>query len=197
MTDGIGTLCVYCGSNAGTGFDYVGAARGLGRRIAEEGLRLVYGGARVGCMGAVADGALEAGGTVIGVLPEALRARELAHPGLSELHIVGSMHERKSLMADLSDGFVALPGGAGTLEEIFEMWTWAQLGHHAKPCAFLNVNGFYGALVGFLDQLVTTGFVRPAHRDMLIVADEPESLIAACRRYAPPQVAKWIGREER
>ncbi len=197
MTTDLKTLCVYCGSNPGTGFDYVGAARALGRAIAGAGIRLVYGGAKVGCMGAVADGALEAGGTVVGVLPEALRARELAHPGLSELHIVGSMHERKSMMADLSDGFIALPGGAGTLEEVFEMWTWAQLGHHAKPVAFYDAGGFYRPLVGFLDQLVTTGFVRQIHRDMLIVADDPQSLLAACRDYTAPVVAKWIGRDER
>lgn len=172
------------------------AAEELGKTIAKRGQRLVYGGARVGLMGVVANAALAEGGTVIGVLPEALSAKELAHPGLTELHIVGSMHERKAMMADLSDGFVSLPGGIGTLEEIFEVWTWGQLGYHRKPCGFLNVNGFYDRLMDFLDWQVSSGFVKQELRDMVALESDPEVLLTAFDAYVPLAVPKWIIREQ-
>src|SRR4051812_5031661 len=143
-------------------------------------------------MGVIADAVLSAGGTAIGVIPQALVDRELAHSGLTELHIVGSMHERKALMAELSDGFVALPGGIGTLEEIFEIWTWAQLGMHDKPCGLLNIAGYFDPLLEFLDRAVEEKFVRDVHRSMLIVESDPESLLARFEAYDPPKVVKWI-----
>ena len=146
--------------------------------MASSGIGLVYGGASVGLMGAIADAALEVGGQVIGVIPEALERREVAHRGLSDLRVVGSMHERKALMAELSDGFVALPGGIGTLEELFEVWTWGQLGYHAKPCAIYNVGGFYTGLMAFLDHVATAGFLRPDTREMLIVEDSQARLLS-------------------
>jgi uncharacterized protein (TIGR00730 family) len=191
------SICVFCGSNLGARDLYAEAARGLGRAIAGRGLRLVYGGAAVGLMGALADAALAAGGEVIGVIPGALVEREIAHEGLSEIHTVHSMHQRKSLMADLSDAFVALPGGAGTLEETFEIWTWGQLGHHRKAVGLLNVDGFFDALLGFLDQLTTERFMRREHRDMLLVERDPEELLDRFEGYQAPVVEKWIRREER
>jgi hypothetical protein len=191
------SVCVFCGSNSGAKPLYAEAASGFGRAVAERGLRLVYGGARVGLMGAVADAALAAGGEVVGIMPTALVEREIAHAGLSELHEVGSMHERKALMADLSDGFVALPGGAGTLEELFEVWTWGQLGHHRKPVGLINAGGFFDALIAFLDHQEGERFMRREHRDMLIVEREPEPLLARFEVYQPPHVDKWIQREER
>ena len=151
------SVCVFCGSSMGRRPEYRSGAEAIGRAIARSGRTLVYGGAKVGLMGVVADGALSEGGRVIGVLPEALASKELAHEGLAELHIVGSMHERKAKMADFSEGFVALPGGAGTLEEIFEVWTWGQLGYHRKPCGFFNIAGYYDRLLDFLDSMVTEG----------------------------------------
>jgi uncharacterized protein (TIGR00730 family) len=165
--------------------------------IATAGLELVYGGARVGLMGIVADAALAAGGDVIGVLPQALMDRELAHRSLTRLHITRSMHERKALMADLADGFVALPGGIGTFEELFEIWTWGQLGYHAKPVALLDIAGFYQPLLAFLDTVVAAGFVREAHRALLIDESEPGRLIDRMRAFTSPAVAKWIGSAER
>ena len=190
------SLCVFCGSSSGWNAEYVAAAGHMGRRIAERGLTLVYGGAKVGLMGAVADAALNAGGEVIGVLPEALQRKELAHPGLTRLEIVSSMHERKARMAELSDGFVALPGGAGTLEEIFEIWTWGQLGFHNKPAGFLNVAGYYDKLAAFLDHTVTEAFVKAVHRDMLIFDDNAERLLDTMAAYAPPKAEKWLERFE-
>lgn len=190
------SVCVFCGSSPGKRRDYALAARTLGRTIGERGATLVYGGAKVGLMGMVADGALEAGGSVIGVLPEALAAKELAHPGLSELHIVGSMHERKAMMSDLSDGFVSLPGGAGTMEEMFEVWTWGQLGYHRKPCGLLNINGFYGRLLAFMDLMVEEEFLKPEMRDMVLVKDTAAAMLDAFEGYVPPRVPKWITRAE-
>ena len=161
------------------------------------GLKLVYGGARVGLMGRVADAALAAGGEVVGVMPSLLVEKEVAHRGLTEFHEVGSMHDRKALMADLADGFVSLPGGAGTLEEVFEVWTWAQLGYHEKPVAFLNVDGYYDKLIGFVDHIVDEQFLRRQHADMLIVKDDAAALIDACRSYEPQHVTKWITAETR
>src|SRR5476651_1797699 len=166
-------------------------ARLLGKTLAENGIGLVYGGASVGLMGAVADAAQAAGGEVIGVIPRSLLQKELAHTGLTDLRIVESMHERKALMAELSDGFIALPGGIGTLEELFEVWTWAQLGHHAKPCGLLNVRGFYDGLSAFIEHLVTERFLRPPHRNMLIMKDSSEAMLKAIQDYKAPKVTKW------
>ena len=190
-------LCVFSGSSSGVSPDYRKAAEDLGRLIAGQGIGLVYGGAAVGLMGAVADAALAAGGEVIGVIPEALVQREVAHNGLNDLRIVGSMHERKQLMADLSDGFIALPGGIGTFEELFEVWTWTQLGTHAKPCALLNVKGFYNHLLAFLDHVIDEAFLKQVHRDMIVVANEPTALLDALKTHRLPTETKWIGKEER
>ncbi|MFT0859053.1 TIGR00730 family Rossman fold protein [Ancylobacter sp. G4_0304] len=190
-------VCVFLGSNSGNRPAYRAAATALGTALARQGLGLVYGGASVGLMGAVADAALSAGGEVIGIIPQRLVDKEVAHPGLSDLRIVQSMHQRKALMAELSDAFVALPGGVGTLEELFEVWTWAQLGGHAKPCALYNVEGYYDQLLGFLDHVVDEAFMKPAHRDMLLVAEEPGALIERLRAYQPPNVTKWIADRHR
>lgn len=186
-------LCVFCGSSVGRDPGYRRLAEALGRTLAARGIGVVYGGGHVGLMGALADAALAGGGEVIGVIPQALLDREIGHRGLTELRVVGSMHERKALMAELADGFVALPGGIGTLEELFEVWTWAQLGLHARPCGLLDGDGFYAPLVQFLDHLVATGFVRPVHRAMLVTARTPDALLAAFEAYVPPQVGKWVG----
>ena len=170
-------VCVFCGSKPGARPEYADAARALAATLVAAGIDLVYGGGRVGLMGVVADAVLEAGGEVIGVIPDHMSDREIAHYGLTDLRIVGSMHERKALMYELSDGFVALPGGLGTLEELFEITTWSQLGLHAKPTGLLDVAGFYTPLVGFLDQLVTEGFVNERHRRLLRVAADPAGLL--------------------
>lgn len=189
-------ICVYCGSNPGRNADYRAAAVALGQELVARGLKLVYGGAEVGLMGAVADAVLEAGGHVTGIMPQALVEKEIAHKRLSAMHVVSSMHERKRMMADLSDGFVALPGGVGTMEEIFEVWTWAQLGHHDKPCGLLNIAGYYDRLAAFLDHQAAEGFVRAEHRAMLTVEAEPARLLDAFAAYEPPRVAKWVERGE-
>ena len=190
-------LCVFLGSNTGRRPQYEQAAVALGTILAQQGIALVYGGASVGLMGALADAALKAGGEVIGVIPQRLVDKEIAHTGLSDLRIVGSMHERKALMAELSDGFIALPGGAGTLEELFEVWTWAQLGSHAKPCAMLNVEGYFDRLLGFLDHSVEESFMRREHRDMLLSAQDSAELLDKLRSYRAPTVTKWIDPNER
>jgi uncharacterized protein (TIGR00730 family) len=169
----------------------------MGRLLAESGKTLVYGGGSVGLMGVLADAVLEHGGNVIGVIPQSLLDREVGHRTLPELHVVGSIHERKAMMADLADGFLAMPGGMGTLEEFFEIWTWGQLGLHRKPFGLLDVEGFYQPMLAFLDRLVEQRFVRPEHRAMLIVARRPITLLAAMEAYTPPPVPKWIGRESR
>ena len=170
-------VCVFCGSKHGARPQYTEAARAMAAALVAAGVDLVYGGGRVGLMGVVADAVLEAGGEVIGVIPDHMSDREIAHYGLTDLRVVGSMHERKALMYQLSDGFVALPGGLGTLEELFEITTWSQLGLHAKPTGLLDVAGFYTPLVRFLDQLVTEGFVAERHRRLLRVADKPAALL--------------------
>jgi uncharacterized protein (TIGR00730 family) len=190
------SICVFCGSSYGTQEAYADAARETGRVIAEQGYTLVYGGAKVGLMGTVADAALAAGGKVIGVLPRALQDKEIGHQGLTELHLVGSMHERKAKMADLSDAFIALPGGVGTLEEIFEVWTWGQLGYHAKPCGFLNSEGYYDHLVTFLNHQTQEGFTRQVMRDMVQIAATPTEMIGLFENYTPPSAPKWIKRDE-
>jgi uncharacterized protein (TIGR00730 family) len=185
-------VCVFCGSSPGHDPAHRRLTETLARTLAGQGIGIVYGGGRVGLMGALADAALAAGGEVIGVIPQALIDREIGHRGLTDLRVVGSMHERKALMAQLADGFAALPGGVGTLEELFEVWTWAQLGLHTKPCGVLDADGFYAPLVTFLDHLVETGFVRSAHRAMLIAAHSPEELLAAFAAYRAPAVGKWL-----
>lgn len=193
----ITSLCVFCGSSPGHDRSHGRAARALGSALGQAGIHLVYGGGHVGLMGMVADAVLDAGGRVTGVIPQALHDLEVAHHGLTKLHVVGSMHERKALMADLSDGFIALSGGIGTFEELFEIWTWGQLGYHRKPVGLLNIDGFYDKLVGFVDDVVTAGFLRPAHREMLMVDTDAGALVARMQGYEPPLVEKWIGREQR
>jgi uncharacterized protein (TIGR00730 family) len=189
-------LCVFSGSSPGAHPDYAEAADQLGRALAQRGIGLVYGGAHVGLMGVLADAALDAGGEVVGVIPQALVEREIAHRGVSDLRIVGSMHERKALMADLADGFIALPGGMGTLEELFEVYTWTQLGLHAKPLGLLDVRGYYAQLAGFLDHAVEERFLTPEHREMLVVEDRAEAMIEAFARWRPPVRTKWIDRAQ-
>ncbi|ENU21946.1 TIGR00730 family protein [Acinetobacter proteolyticus] len=189
------SICVFCGSSLGNDPIYQQMAEATGRAIAAQGQSLIYGGGRSGLMGVVANSALQAGGRVIGVIPHALVDRELAHTGLSELHIVNNMHERKTKMAELSDAFVALPGGAGTLEEIFEQWTWSQLGIHQKPCAFLNVEGFYDDLLKMLQGSVERGFSQERFVDKLIVAEQIEDILAAFSVYQPV-TPKWMSTAE-
>ncbi len=184
-------VCVFAGSNPGTASAYREAAEALGRAIAARGLDMVYGGARVGLMGIAADAVLAGGRDVIGVIPHALVERELAHTGLTDLRIVSSMHERKAMMASLSDGFVALPGGWGTLEEFFEILTWSQLRIHEKPCGLLNVNGYFDSLLTFIDHTIREGFVREAYRPMVIAAAAPEALLDQLDAYRPPVAQKW------
>ena len=191
------SLCVFCGSNPGASPAYAEAAANLGRTLAGRGLNLVYGGGRVGLMGVVADAALAAGGTVTGVIPEALATRELAHGALSDLQVVSSMHERKARMSELSDGFIALPGGIGTLEEWFEVWTWSQLGFQPKPCGLLNVAGYYDHLLAFLDHMTAERFLTDIHRGMAVVDDAPERLLDRLAAWQPPRARKWIGATER
>jgi uncharacterized protein (TIGR00730 family) len=185
-------ICVFAGSSPGSRPEYFAAATELGRVLAARNIELVYGGAHVGLMGAVADAVLSQGGQVIGVIPEALMAKEIAHAGLTELHVVSSMHERKALMADLADAFVALPGGWGTLEEFFEILTWGQLGLHRKPCGLLNVQGYYDGLLSFLEHSTTEGFVRREYRAMISVVESPARLLELLETYAPPLVEKWL-----
>ena len=187
-------VCVFAGSSAGAQPEYGVAAQALGHALGERGLGVVYGGARVGLMGVMADAALAAGGDVIGVIPSALVAKEIAHRGLTDLRVVESMHERKALMADLSDAFIALPGGWGTLEEFFEVLTWGQLGLHHKPCGLLNAHGYFDRLLSFLDHTVEQGFVRREYRSMIAVADSPGTLVDMLASYRPPRVDKWIDR---
>jgi uncharacterized protein (TIGR00730 family) len=190
-------VCVFCGSSPGARPAYGEATAELARVLVAEGLGLVYGGANVGLMATLADTTLAEGGEVTGVIPRALVEREIAHNGLSDLRVVGSMHERKALMADLSDAFVALPGGLGTLEELLEVYTWAQLGLHRKPCALLDVDGYYAGVAEFLSHAVKERFLREEHRGMLIIEHEPRALIDRLKRFEPGAVRpKWIDREE-
>jgi uncharacterized protein (TIGR00730 family) len=188
------SLCVFCGSSSGTRTAYAATARALGASLARRGVRLVYGGAGVGLMRELADAVLGAGGEVTGVIPGALEAREVAHRDLRDLRIVSTMHERKSVMADLADGFLAIPGGAGTLEEFFEVWTWAQLGIHRKPCGLLNAHGYFDGLLTFLDHAVAERFLRIEHRTMVLVDDDHERLLERFLAYRAPDVAKWLDR---
>jgi hypothetical protein len=190
-------VCVFCGSSSGTDPAFLNAARELGALLAQRGLGLVYGGGNIGLMGALADATLAAGGEVIGVIPEQLVQRELAHRGCTELRIVGTMHERKAVMADLADAFIALPGGFGTLDEFCEILTWAQLGFHRKPCGLLNVVGFWDAFVAQLNHAVEQGFVRQAHLNLMKVEREPAKLLARLEEEKPVPPHKWIDRDRR
>jgi len=191
------SVCVFCGSSPGAEPDYLRAADAVGQAVARRGLTLLYGGASVGVMGGVANAALAIGGRVIGVIPEALVSREVAHSGLPELKVVGSMHQRKAMMGDLSDGFIALPGGIGTLEEFFEVLTWAQLGIHRKPCGLLNVAGYYDRLLDFIDYAVSQGFVTPEQRGLVLVEEDPEALLDQMDAYRPPVREKRMDRRQR
>jgi uncharacterized protein (TIGR00730 family) len=183
-------ICVFCGSSTGRGSVYVDAAKQFGRTLTERGIGLVYGGASVGTMGVISDAVIDAGGEVFGVIPRSLVDREIAHPNLTHLYIVDGMHERKARMAELADGFVALPGGAGTLEELFEVWTWAQLGLHHKPIGLLDVAGYFDALLELTAHMVAEGFLSAAYRDMLVVESEPGLLLDRLASYVAPQ-SKW------
>jgi uncharacterized protein (TIGR00730 family) len=194
---GLRRICVFCGSNPGRRPEYAGAAREMGRVLVERGLGLVYGGGKVGLMGIVADTVLAGGGEAVGVIPEALMAREVGHLGLTALHVVATMHERKALMADLADGFVALPGGFGTFEEFCEVLTWSQLGFHPKPCGLLNVAGYYDPLLALFDHAVEEGFVPPHHRALVIEETDPARLLDRFAAFRPPSTSKWITPGER
>jgi uncharacterized protein (TIGR00730 family) len=187
-------LCIFCGSSPGARPEYSAATVELAQLLASRGIGIVYGGASVGLMGLLADTAMQAGGEVIGVIPSALERKEIARGGLTELHVVASMHERKALMAELSDGFIALPGGSGTLEELFEVFTWSQLGLHRKACALLNVEGYYDRLAAFLDHAVAERFLRAEHRAMLLCERSPRAVLDAVESFEPPLVDKWIDR---
>jgi uncharacterized protein (TIGR00730 family) len=190
------SICVYCGSNFGERGSYLESAQSLGAEMAERGITLVYGGGNVGLMGAVADSVLVAGEKVIGVIPQALVDKEVAHTGLSDLRVVGSMHERKSLMADLADGFIALPGGLGTLEEFCEVATWTQLGFHKKACGLLNIDGFYDGLLSFLDYATKEKFIRSEHRSIILAEGNPVELIEKLSQFEVPTAHKWIDRDQ-
>jgi len=190
------SITVYCGSSAGTDPIYINEAFRLGVYLAEEGIELIYGGAKVGLMGAVADGALSAKGQVTGVIPGFLKTSELAHEGLTRQIEVETMHERKLKMNELADGIIALPGGFGTMEEYFEMLTWGQLGLHKKPVGLLNTNGFYDSLIRMADEMVSAGFLKPGNRDLMLSGTEIAGLISSMKHYEPPLITKWIKAEE-
>lgn len=188
------SICVFCGASPGARPIYREAAENLGRSLAERGLTLVYGGGAVGLMGVVADAALAAGGEVVGIIPQSLERAEIGHKGLTRLEVVDGMHARKARMAELSDAFISLPGGLGTLEELFEVWTWGQLGYHAKPLGLLEVDGFYARLTDFLDHLVAERFVREQHRAILQVSVSPAELLARMDAWQPTAAPKWVDR---
>ncbi|MGY3605080.1 MULTISPECIES: LOG family protein [unclassified Bradyrhizobium] len=185
------SVCIFCGSSPGRDPIYLETAVATGQALAKAGITIVYGGGKVGLMGAVADAALAAGGRVVGVIPRALVEREIGHTGLSQLHIVETMHERKTMMAELSDGFIALPGGAGTLEELFEEWTWAQLGIHQKPCGLLNVKDYFAPLMAMVERMVAEGFTIRAYAEILIIETKVEALLRRFAAYQPPP-RKWL-----
>lgn len=188
-------ICVFCGSNPGVNPLYLETAEKVGAFLAANNIELVYGGGRVGLMGKVADSVMQNGGRVIGIIPKALDRKEIAHQGLTELYVVGSMHERKAQMAELSDGFIALPGGIGTFEEFCEIVTWAQLGIHQKPCALMNVGGFYDAFIALFEHSMDQGFIRPEHRALVLVESEIEKLYELMKNYRPPTIEKWLDKE--
>jgi uncharacterized protein (TIGR00730 family) len=186
------SVCIFCGSSMGANTAYSDGARAMGRELASRGLTLVYGGGSVGLMGVVADAALAAGGKVHGVIPRRLQEKEIGHKALTQMDVVETMHERKARMAELSDAFIAMPGGIGTYEEIFEIWTWAQLGIHRKPLGFYDVDGFYDPLMSFLNKATSEGFVREQHRHMAFVETRPGALLDRLAHYVPTAVAKWM-----
>ena len=190
------SVCVYCGASTGNQPDHARLAARVGRALARRGLELVYGGGKVGLMGIVADAALAAGGRVVGVIPAVLMNKELAHDGATELRQVGSMHERKALMERSADGFIALPGGLGTLDELFEIFTWSQLGLHRKPIGLLNCRGYYDPLLAFLDGAVAAGFVGAAQRDALLIATDVDDLLDRFAGYRPPATRRWLNRDD-
>ena len=192
----INSICIYCGSSSGRLEAYGAVGCALAKALVSRNIKLIYGGAGIGLMGTVADEVLRLGGQAIGVIPKALAHKEVAHKNLTQLHVTESMHERKMLMAELSDGFIALPGGIGTLEELFEIWTWAQLGFHNKPCGLLNVEGYYDSLIVFLDHVLAEQFVKKEQRDLLIVETNPEVLLDRYSNYQPPAVRHWVGKDE-
>ena len=193
----IQAICVFCGANYGKRPSYRESARRVGEILAERGITLVYGGGNVGLMGALADACLEKGGRVVGVIPRALKEKEIAHQDLSEMHVVGSMHERKAMMADLADAFLTLPGGFGTWDEFCEALTWSQLGLQKKACAFLNVEGYYDALLAMAQRAAEDGFIRPEHCELLLVDTDPERIVERLQGYEVPYVPKWVDRKER
>lgn len=196
MITPINSICIYCGSSSGRLEAYGSAACALAEALVSRNIGLVYGGAGIGIMGMVANQVLKLGGQAIGVIPKALAHKEVAHKNLTELHVTQSMHERKMLMAELADGFIALPGGIGTLEELFEIWTWAQLGFHNKPCGLLNVEGYYDSLIGFLDHVLAEQFVKKEHHALLLVETNPHTLLDRFINYQPPAVRHWVGKDE-
>ncbi|MEX1222205.1 MAG: TIGR00730 family Rossman fold protein [Idiomarina sp.] len=196
MSKTMKSVCVYCGSNPGRQPAYLAAADTLAQALVERNLQLVYGGAKLGIMGALADRVLALGGQVIGVIPEDLVNKEIAHTGLTKLHVTKSMHERKTMMVELADAFVAMPGGVGTLEELFEVWTWAQLGLHEKPCGLFNVAGYFDSLSEFLAHTVAEEFVKAPHLDMLFVEANATLLLDGFASYQPPEISKWVERTE-
>lgn len=188
------TICIYCGSSFGTDPSYERIAREMGTALALRGKTLVYGGAAVGLMGAVADGALSAGGRVVGIMPRGLVEKEIQHRALSELRVVASMHERKAAMIEMADAMIALPGGFGTFEELTEAITWAQLGYHGKPCGLLNAKGFYNGLITLMDTAIAEGFVKAVHRDILVIEDNVEAMLDRIETHQIPRVTKWISK---
>ncbi len=190
------SITVFCGSNSGFRTDYAEAARSLARLLVEQNIRLVYGGGNVGLMGIIADEVMSAGGEVIGIIPESLDKKEVGHRAITELRVVGSMHERKAQMAELADGFIAMPGGIGTFEEFFEILTWAQLGFHEKPCAVLNIAGYYDGLLTLCNTAVSEGFLRPAHRQLILEDSNPEFLLEKMRNLKPLPLEKWLDKED-
>ena len=189
-------ICVFCGSNSGVRSEYSEAAAALARFLVKLGIGIVYGGGNIGLMGVLADTAMAAGGEVIGVIPHSLFAKEVGHTGVTDLRIVGSMHERKALMADLADGFIAMPGGWGTFDEFCEILTWAQLGLHRKPCGILNTEGYYDTLLAMFDHSVAEGFLKPAYRPIVIAATEPEDLLAKMQAYRGQVLDQWIEKSQ-
>ena len=188
-------ICVFCGSNNGANPIFLETAESVGKFLASKNIELVYGGGRVGLMGKVADTVMANGGKVIGVIPQSLATKEIAHQGLTELHIVNSMHERKAMMAELSDGFIALPGGFGTFEEFCEIVTWAQLGIHQKPCGLLNINGFYDNLIALINFSTTENFIRAEHRQLVLVESAVEKLFDLMKDFQPPVIEKWLDKK--
>jgi uncharacterized protein (TIGR00730 family) len=193
----MGRICVFCGSSSGSRPEYRTAAEEMGRELARRNIGLVYGGGKVGLMGVLADSVLRAGGEAVGVIPEHIMSREIGHKGLTKLHVVHSMHERKALMADLSDAFIAMPGGFGTLEEFCEVVTWTQLGLHAKPCGILNVRGYYTPLLAMFDHAVEERFLKPENRALVLAGESPADLLRALEEWRSPRVEKWVSRDTR